>query len=308
MSDHVLVSRPGLLHTFHKHPSLAGLVSGSHTSPSAIYPRDDDSTSVSPTAIGSASSAFTSECSIGGFNRCPNPDVSGILVRVPAYLTNLLLGIVIMYDPQEASAAVWTQLLKVYSLLISTFIAISPKACHECLCRDHVLPGFPPYIGVAVVILVIFGDYEDGYTSKAIYGITSAPFLLRSVKEQVKMMNIDGRWRKLGAKRDLFAGHYPFIHFCGVFLIPMIYWVIWNEIRLLNTLNNIFSPSFGQYNTTLSGPGCVCRPATSSWAAAWFSNLAVIYLFMGHQTESVPPLRLGENGEMVYFLLESVSE
>ncbi|KAF8178772.1 hypothetical protein K438DRAFT_1977608 [Mycena galopus ATCC 62051] len=225
---------------------------------------------------------------IEGFNRCPNPDVSGILVRVPVYLTNLLLGIVIMYDPQEASAAVWTQLLMVHSLLISAFIAILTKSLSrfhagmtiflvlsplsfELLvyailgfrsrahrlnsilssCREHLLPRlaiilfwiiatglilftsisegklftvvppcdnvldqsafaaityclvFLPYIGVAVVILVIFGDYEDRYTSKTIYGITSAPFLLlviavvgfiksrRSVKEQVKMMNID---------------------------------------------------------------------------------------------------------------------
>ncbi|KAF8193247.1 hypothetical protein K438DRAFT_1969727 [Mycena galopus ATCC 62051] len=346
--------------------------------------------------IGSASSAFTIE----GFNRCPNSDVSGILVRVPAYLTNLLLGIVIMYDPQEASAAVWTQLLTVYSLLISAFIAILTKSLSRFhagmtiflvlsplsfellvyallgFCsrphrldtilssrREHLLPRlavilfwiiamglmlftsisesklftavppcdnlldhgafaaityclvFLPYIGVAVVILVIFGNYEDGYTSKAIYGITSAPFLLlviavvgafiksrRSVKEQVKMMNIDGRWRKLGAKWDLFARRYPFIHFCGVFLIPMIYWVIWNEIRLLNTPDNIFSPSFGQVLAVF----VVLQPLLQVLmmfprAAAWFSDLAVIRLFTGRQKESVPPLRLEENAEMVHF-------
>ncbi|KAJ6462448.1 hypothetical protein C8R45DRAFT_1108104 [Mycena sanguinolenta] len=64
---------------------------------------------------------------MSGFGRCPNPDVSGILVRVSAYLTNLLLGIVIMYDPEEASGGVWTQLLTVYSLLISAVIAIYTK-------------------------------------------------------------------------------------------------------------------------------------------------------------------------------------
>ncbi|KAF7333637.1 hypothetical protein MSAN_02406700 [Mycena sanguinolenta] len=64
------------------------------------------------------------ECSMPGFWRCPNTDVSGILVRVSAYLANLLLGIVIMYDPNKASGGVWAQLLTVYSLLTSAMIAI----------------------------------------------------------------------------------------------------------------------------------------------------------------------------------------
>jgi hypothetical protein len=42
----------------------------------------------------------------------------------PAYMANLLLGIVLMFSPQESSTAVWTQLLTVYSLLISGIIAI----------------------------------------------------------------------------------------------------------------------------------------------------------------------------------------
>jgi hypothetical protein len=39
-------------------------------------------------------------------------------------MANLLLGIVLMYSPEESSTAVWTQLLTVYSLLISGIIAI----------------------------------------------------------------------------------------------------------------------------------------------------------------------------------------
>jgi hypothetical protein len=39
-------------------------------------------------------------------------------------MANLLLGIVLMYSPAESSTAVWTQLLTVYSLLISGLIAI----------------------------------------------------------------------------------------------------------------------------------------------------------------------------------------
>ncbi|KAJ7909853.1 hypothetical protein B0H13DRAFT_2661327 [Mycena leptocephala] len=46
----------------------------------------------------------------------------------PAYLANLLLGIIVMYDSSRdsgaATAAVWSQLVTVYSLLISAVTAI----------------------------------------------------------------------------------------------------------------------------------------------------------------------------------------
>lgn len=46
------------------------------------------------------------------------------MLIVAAYMANLLLGIVLMYHPEESATAVWTQLLTVYSLLISGLIAI----------------------------------------------------------------------------------------------------------------------------------------------------------------------------------------
>lgn len=45
-----------------------------------------------------------------------------------AYLANLLLGIVGMYSPEDASDAVWAQLLTVYSLLVSGIIAIGTQS------------------------------------------------------------------------------------------------------------------------------------------------------------------------------------
>ncbi|KAK7045282.1 hypothetical protein R3P38DRAFT_2508461 [Favolaschia claudopus] len=67
------------------------------------------------------------DCNMPGFFRCPNPDVSGYLVRIPAYLVNLCLGIIFIYHPKQARDGVWTQLLTVYALLISALVAIWSK-------------------------------------------------------------------------------------------------------------------------------------------------------------------------------------
>jgi hypothetical protein len=46
--------------------------------------------------------------------------------------------------------------------------------------------------------------------------------------------------------RDVIAVQYPLLHFCGVFFVPMAYWILVNEIRTVGTPDNIFSSSFGQ--------------------------------------------------------------
>ncbi|KAF8193228.1 hypothetical protein K438DRAFT_1829324 [Mycena galopus ATCC 62051] len=381
-------------------------VLGSYSSPTGIYARDGNSTLVPSTPVNfpfpvpsnSHDPNFSNwvtvvclnvrvptlgsdECNIEGFRRCPNSDVSGILVRVSTYLLNLLLGIVIMYDPKEASAGVWTQLLTVYSLLISAIVAVltnkgltrfhsgmtvflvfsplslsllvytilgfcgRPHRLDSILSsrREHLLPRLAvilfwiiamglmifttiskglhftpappcdnlrdhgafaavlycmaslPYVGVAIVIITVYENYKEGYMSKEIYTISATPLLLlvfavvgavinsrHSIQEQVKMLNINGRLKIFWAKWELFATHYPFIHFCGVFLVPMIYWVVLNEIRLLGTPDNIFSPSFGQMMAVF----VVLQPLLqvimmSPRVIGWFSNLTVIRLFTG---------------------------
>ncbi|KAJ7255066.1 hypothetical protein B0H12DRAFT_1114046 [Mycena haematopus] len=334
------------------------------------------------------------ECAIEGFGRCPNPDVSGILVRVSAYLANLLLGIVIMYDPEEASSGVWTQLLTVYSLLISAIISIYTKGLTRFhsemtiflvlsplsftlgiyailgFCgrphrldsvlssrREHLLPRlavigfwiiafiliiftsvssdghftpptpcdglvdkgslpaiiysviFIPYVGAALVILTILSEYVDGdgasllllilaFTPMVLLIITLVSALIksrRSLSEEVKTMNINGKLRRFWARWDLFGKRYPFLHFNGIFFVPMIYWVILNEIRLLNTPDNIFSPSFGQVLAVF----VVLEPFLQGVkmfprATRWFMNLAFVRRVTGRPKEFVPIVDLEE--------------
>ncbi|KAF7373202.1 hypothetical protein MSAN_00528800 [Mycena sanguinolenta] len=340
------------------------------------------------------------ECSMPGFWRCPNTDVSGILVRVSAYLANLLLGIVIMYDPNKASGGVWAQLLTVYSLLTSAMIAIyttgltrfhasmtlllvlSPLSFalgvyailgffgrHHRLDsilssrREHLVPrlvviGFwlfaiaavvitstssdthftppppcdtvldkgrfaaamysltsIPYVGVAFVVLEFVLLYEDRYTSKRVLGIVLIPLFLLgaalvvavinsrgSLNAQVRMANLNSRSKRFWAYWKLFGARYPFLHFCGVFFIPMIYWVILNELRLFNTADNVFTISFGQVLAVF----VVLQPLVQVLMmiprlGGWVSNLAPIRLITGSQREFTPiPLELQEgNPEMV---------
>ncbi|KAF8198780.1 hypothetical protein K438DRAFT_1823685 [Mycena galopus ATCC 62051] len=380
------------------------LVSGSYSSPSTVYSRDDNTTLSSETftfivPLDSHDPNFSdwvnvvclhpekmtvNQCNISGFGRCPNPDVSGILVRVPAYLANLLLGIVIMYDPEEASGGVWAQLLTVYSLLISAIIAIYTKGLtrfHSGMTiflvlsplsftllvyavlgfcgrphrldsilssrRDHLLPRFAvivfwiiaiillvfsnvsgathftpetpcapdytgistaatlsltflPYIGVALILLTITVDFVQLYPGAV--AATFIPLLLllialvwatiksrRSLQQQVKRTSINGRRAKFWAYWELFGKRYQFLHFCGIFLIPMIYWVILNEIRLLGTADNIFSPSFGQVLAVFVVLQPLVQVVTMvPRAGGWFNDLAVVRLATGRQKEFVP--------------------
>ncbi|KAF7368494.1 hypothetical protein MVEN_00172600 [Mycena venus] len=376
-------------------------VSGSYSSPSAIYPRDGNSTSPLPSSANFTfpipldpqdphfADSFANwvgvvclrpdlitvdQCNLRGLDisidwfRCPNGDVSGILVRVATYLANLLLGIIIMYSPEYASEGVWTQLLTVYSLLISGFIAIGSRSLSRFhggqtvflimsplsatlvvyavlgFCgrphrldsilsnsRQHLLPRilvigswllslafliftsisndshfttvspcdflrdkgaaaalgysfiFVPYAGVALAIYALSGE-----TGAVVTG-TCAPLILlvialisviiktrHSLAEQFRIQN--NRW-KIWVVWDFSRDRYPFLHFCGVFLVPMIYWVLVNELRLGTTPDNIFSPSFGQVLAVfvvLQPLLQVVKMLPRAWL--WFKDLTVIRL------------------------------
>ncbi|KAF7368488.1 hypothetical protein MVEN_00172000 [Mycena venus] len=319
------------------------------------------------------------------WQRCPNGDVSGILVRVSTYLANLLLGIIIMYSPEDASEGVWTQLLTVYSLLISGFIAIGsqnlsrfhagqtvflimsplsatlvvyavlgfcgrPHRLDSILSnsRQHLLPRtlvivswllslafliftsisndsyfttvspcdflrdkgasaaltygfiFVPYVGVVIVTTALIEIYNLGGTTEAVVTGACAPFILlvfalvwviiktrHSLAEQFRLQN--NRW-KIWIVWDFSRDRYPFLHFCGVFLVPMIYWVIVNELRLGNTPDNIFSPSFGQVLAlfvVLQPLLQVAKMSPRAWP--WFKDLTVIRLITRRPREFVRP-------------------
>ncbi|TCD68777.1 hypothetical protein EIP91_009790 [Steccherinum ochraceum] len=59
------------------------------------------------------------------FGYCSNPDIAGPLVRIASYITNICLSLLIFYSPEDASAALWSQILTMYSFLITSWISIS---------------------------------------------------------------------------------------------------------------------------------------------------------------------------------------
>ncbi|KAJ7068780.1 hypothetical protein C8F01DRAFT_979160, partial [Mycena amicta] len=273
---------------------------------------------------------------------CPNGDVAGILVRLAAYMANLLLGIVLMYHPDESSTAVWTQILTVYSLLISGIIAIangglsrfhsgmtiflvmSPLSsalvvyavlgfCGRAHRLDTILSGrrehlfprllvigyavaslaliiftsaasiehftpsncesddsyksfvgillnllFIPYTGVVLVMIIIraaqgadLGGFYAGLEFVAVmpFVLILVSIIYGVVKQRSQLAKEfriqNNRW-KIWVAWDVMAVQYPFMHFCGVFFVPMLYWIMVNEIRTIGTPDNIFSSSFGQ--------------------------------------------------------------
>ncbi|KAJ7095992.1 hypothetical protein C8R43DRAFT_1244471 [Mycena crocata] len=307
--------------------------------------------------------------------RCPNPDVSGILVRVSAYLANLLLGIIVMYNPKASTEGVWTQLVTVYSLLISGIIAISTQNLsrfHSGMTvflvmsplsialfiyailgflgrnhrldsilsadRQHLIPRvlvvifpliafalmiftnktndshftkpsiisfFVPYVGVAIVIVGIIGIFgptadQDPTSVGTIIGactplililISVAYAAIKTRKDLAFEFRIQKERSKFWVFWEILQMRYPFVHFCGVFLVPMIYWVIVNELRLWETPDNIWSPTFGQ----VLAVAVVLKPGWQvmkmiPWASQWFKNLAVIRLFTGRQRGSILPV------------------
>ncbi|KAJ6540574.1 hypothetical protein B0H19DRAFT_1269137 [Mycena capillaripes] len=418
--------------------SHARSVSVPYLFPAALYPRDDNSSSPStpstnftfttPTMADQDDSTLSDWISVvclrpdqitkdqcdtagvGTWIRCPNSDVSGILVRVSAYLANLLLGIIVMYDSKKASQAVWTQLVTVYSLLISACIAIGTNSLSrfhsemtvllvmsplsltlivyawlsfwswfvfhrvrilgprrerlqygERLSRGERLFGgetlqrllviifattasgflsfstfadnshftaaspcdpladrgviiavlydliFVPYFGVPLVILSLFPIFEEtgasNSTAMAVLIGTIAPIILLVValiyavvksrhelttQGRDRMRNIDSRdlsrlrvlWLTFWAYWNAFERLYPFLHFCGVFLVPMMYWVMLNELQLWATPDNIFTPSFGQVLAlfVLLQPLAQVLKLIPTAYRQWFRNLTVIRL------------------------------
>ncbi|KAJ7288417.1 hypothetical protein C8J57DRAFT_1280167 [Mycena rebaudengoi] len=311
-----------------------------------------------------------SQCRIGGFEwtRCPNSDISGILVRFSAYLANVLLGIVLIYSPMESSTAVWTQLLTVYSLLVSgmlamgqaglsrfhagmtIFLVMSPLSSTLVVyavlgfCdrkhrldsilsqrREHLLLRilvigfaiisialviftnaadadhfaaspcedddsyktaigvllnllFIPYAGVIVLILILSNTPSEAIGS---WILTLLPFVLIVISlvyglfakraTIAKACEVQANRWKIWVAWDVLAEHYPFMHFCGVFFVPMLYWIMVNEVRTLGTPDNIFSSTFGQilalfvilpplYQVIFMVPLCI----------PWFKNLTCV--------------------------------
>ncbi|KAJ6462449.1 hypothetical protein C8R45DRAFT_526000 [Mycena sanguinolenta] len=191
--------------------------------------------------------------------------------------------------------------------------------------------SFIPYAGLVIVIQAIPAMHANGQATKAVIAIASIPLSALvvamvlavitsrgSLSAQVRMMNLNNKSDRFWAYWQLFGERYPLLHFCGVFLIPMIYWVMISEIRSLNTADDIFSPSFGQVRSALLSSFVhptylqvlavfvVLDPLQSVLkmvprASRWFNDLAIIRVITRRRREFVPiPVNLEDpDPEMV---------
>ncbi|KAJ7651448.1 hypothetical protein B0H17DRAFT_1102149 [Mycena rosella] len=267
------------------------------------------------------------QCFVGDTNwgGCPNPDVAGILVRVSAYMANVLFGIVLMYSPKEASTAVGTQLLTVYFLLVSGIIAIgdgdllrshaamtvflvmSPLRREHLLTRLLVIDFVIISLALATFTALAKPRYFspdpciidiDGYKTKEILmsllfiPYAAIPYLLVPVmifdcqqcgtgqrRFPAKQYKIQSNRSKFWVTWCVLTVPYPLLHFCGVFLVPMMpdSWV---------PPDNIFSMSFGQVLAifvVFSPLLQVIQMTPMMWP--WFRNLAFIGPVKGYLVE-----------------------
>lgn len=58
------------------------------------------------------------------FDFCPNPEIAGPLVRIANYVTTLCIAILVFYSPKRVKEAFWSQILTVYSLLLTCLVTI----------------------------------------------------------------------------------------------------------------------------------------------------------------------------------------
>ncbi|KAF9788064.1 hypothetical protein BJ322DRAFT_1046832 [Thelephora terrestris] len=58
------------------------------------------------------------------FGFCPNPDIAGPLVRISTYVITLCISLLVFYSPDDVKDAFWSQVLTIYSLILTAGIAI----------------------------------------------------------------------------------------------------------------------------------------------------------------------------------------
>ncbi|KAF8497682.1 hypothetical protein BU17DRAFT_59352 [Hysterangium stoloniferum] len=110
---------------------------------------------------------FTAYCAVGP----PNDDApsKGPLVRISAYITNVLLATIIFHSDDIPNDAIWSQILTAYSLLITCAISINKKQ----LTRLHAIlavatAGSPS--SAYIVAYAIRSIWQDSHRMKTVFG------------------------------------------------------------------------------------------------------------------------------------------
>jgi len=167
---------------------------------------------------------------------------------------------------------------------------------------------FIPYAGVIEVLLIAASITSAAQGDRAIEGIfaaiilgvlTPVIILLGSViygaikKRRVLAKAFkaqSNRW-KIWVAWDTLDKEYPCLHFCGVFFVPMIYWILVNELNTFTTPDNLFVSSFGQVLAVfVILPPLLQVVQMSPTAVPWFMNLTFVRFVTG-RPQAVPVVR-----------------
>ncbi|KAF9653696.1 hypothetical protein BDM02DRAFT_3107670 [Thelephora ganbajun] len=93
------------------------------------------------------------------FGFCPNPDVAGPLVRIATYVTTSCISILIFYSPKRVKDTFWSQVLTIYSLLLTACLSIFRNE----LTKFHALT-------VSVIVASPLTIYLVIYSIRAMWG------------------------------------------------------------------------------------------------------------------------------------------
>jgi len=103
------------------------------------------------------------------FGYCDNPDIAGVLVRVASYVTNLCLSIMLFYSPENAHTALWSQLLTMYSLLLTCAISVSQKNLSRLYALLAVVIAGSP-LSLYLIMYAIISFWYQRHRLRCIFG------------------------------------------------------------------------------------------------------------------------------------------
>ncbi|TCD68776.1 hypothetical protein EIP91_009789 [Steccherinum ochraceum] len=248
------------------------------------------------------------------FGYCDNPDIAGPLVRISTYVTNFCLSIILFYSPEDAQMAMWSQLLTMFSMLLTVAISITQKSLSRLYSLLAVVISGSPlslYLVLYSVISSVLSDrtdfaqrscdelygsmtaiyiipilfFHDEFKVSGWFGVllimpmvsTGLAWLIALVLQRKNIWPSHERWRPhLGRIWSITGRHYSFIHFMLIVLIPTLYWITVIEISCV-----IFSAgqgnvlSFGQVLTVFVAlPPIITVLQLWPKLFAWFKQLS----------------------------------
>ncbi|KIJ50534.1 hypothetical protein M422DRAFT_44332 [Sphaerobolus stellatus SS14] len=119
---------------------------------------------------------FLAYCTLGAptddgcpYNWCPNSDIAAPLIRIATYVITTLVTVIIYYEPEAVAESFWSQMLTVYSFLITSIVSISKSE----LTRIHAviatgLVGSP--LSIYIFVYALRSTWGGGQRIRAALG------------------------------------------------------------------------------------------------------------------------------------------